>query len=110
MEQADVIVWLDVPWRLAAWRILRRHALASLARTNRHRGIGRLLSFLRSARRYYVGPARSRTAPDDDGAVTAAATAQALAAFEAKVVRCRRPADVNAFLAHWQELPSMKLV
>jgi len=105
MEGADVIVWLDVSWRLAAWRIIRRHVLASLARTNRHRGIGRLLSFLRSARRYYVGPARSPAAPDDDGAVTAAATAQALATFGAKVVRCRRDADVDAFIAGWRRFP-----
>jgi len=106
MERADVIVWLDVSWRLAAWRIIRRHVFASLARTNRHWGIGRLLSFLRSARRYYVGSARSPTGPDDDNAVTAAATAQALATFDAKVVRCRRDADVDAFIAGWRRSPS----
>ena len=108
LERAEVIVWLDVSWRLAAWRILRRHVLASLAGTNRHHGIRRLLSFLRSARHYYVGPARSPKAPDDDGAVTSASTAQALAPFAPKVIRCRHPADVDAFLARWQQPLSIK--
>lgn len=43
---ADAIVWLDLPWRIAAWRVLLRHMRASLAGTNRHRGLRKLLHFL----------------------------------------------------------------
>ena len=98
LNRADVIVWLDLPWRVAARRILARHVRSSLAGTNRHRGLGNLLRFLRAARRYYRGPAVAPEAPDDDGAATRAATARVLAAHGEKVVRCRRPADVDAVL------------
>jgi len=56
LQSADAIVWLDVPWRVAAWRIVVRHVRASLAGTNRHPGFGKLLRFLNGARRYYVDP------------------------------------------------------
>jgi hypothetical protein len=101
LQRADVIVWLDFPWRLAAWRIVLRHVRASLGGTNPHRGLRRLVAFLRSARCYYRDPAVPPTAPDDDGAVTRTATEQSLAAFKSKVVHCRRPADTATFLAHW---------
>ena len=38
LQSADAIVWLDVPWRVAAWRIVVRHVRASLGGTNRHPG------------------------------------------------------------------------
>jgi adenylate kinase family enzyme len=50
LRKADVIVWLDISWRVAAWRIVRRHAMASLSGTNRHRGLRRLWRFLLAAR------------------------------------------------------------
>ncbi len=67
LRAADVILWLDIPWRVAAWRIVPRHVRATLAGTNRHPGVLRLLRFLRVARRYYH---RSETGPvvlDNDG-------------------------------------------
>lgn len=42
VRAADVVVWLDVPWRVAVWRIVRRHAHADLAGRNPHRGYGKL--------------------------------------------------------------------
>jgi hypothetical protein len=96
LRRADLIVWLDLPWRVAARRIIARHVRASLAGSNRHRGMLKLLSFLCSTRRYYAAPAGAPVAPDDDGAITRAATAQALAASANKLVHCRRPADVAA--------------
>jgi hypothetical protein len=36
---ADIIVWLDVAWCRAAWRIVLRHLRASMAGTNRHPGV-----------------------------------------------------------------------
>ncbi|HEX4203552.1 MAG TPA: hypothetical protein VHZ51_05030, partial [Ktedonobacteraceae bacterium] len=34
LYQADYVVWLEVPWPVAAWRILRRHISKSLRGTN----------------------------------------------------------------------------
>lgn len=100
-QNADVILWLDPPWRVAAWRILLRHAKASRRGTNRHPGLRRLLNFLLGSRAYYRGPALVPQSPDDDHAVTRAATEEALAPFDRKVVRCRRKGDIDAFVARW---------
>ncbi|CAA9547367.1 MAG: hypothetical protein AVDCRST_MAG87-587 [uncultured Thermomicrobiales bacterium] len=102
-RNADIILWLDPPWRIAASRIIRRHARASLAGTNRHRGIGRLVRFVIASRAYCHGPAAIPVSRDDDGAVTRAATEHALEPVCAKVVRCRRNEDVEAFLARWSD-------
>lgn len=99
LERADVIVWLDVPWRVAAWRIIRRHALATLAGKNRHRGLRRLWRFLQNARRYDLGPFIQPAAPDDDAAVTRAATVDVLRRQSGKVVQLRTSRDVERWLA-----------
>lgn len=96
LERADVVVWLDLPYRVAAWRIVKRHVVASLRGTNRHPGIRRLLSFLGSSRRYYLGPAVTPAAPDDDASVTRAATEVILRDYAGKVIRCDRAAAVVA--------------
>jgi adenylate kinase family enzyme len=85
---ADVIVWLDVSFRLAAWRIVTRHVRASLAGTNQHPGLRRLLAFLRGTYRYYAEPlSEAPAAADDDGAITRAHTARELGRYATKVVR-----------------------
>ena len=100
LRSADAIIWLDIPWRVAAWRIVLRYVRASLAGTNRHPGLRRLLRFLWSTRRYYVDASTERAvAPDDDGAVTRALTALEMAAHAHKVVHCSNSADVAAFLS-----------
>ncbi len=80
-DRADAIIWLDLPWRLAAWRILLRHARASRAGANPHHGFRPLIKFLLNARRYYRAPANIAAAPDDDRAVTRDATANLLARY-----------------------------
>jgi len=94
LRTADVILWLDLPWRIGARRVVIRHARASIAGTNRHRGIMKLLRFLWATRQYY-GVKPPPTAPDDDRATSRAATAIALAEHPPKVIRCRRPADIR---------------
>jgi hypothetical protein len=90
LQSADVIVWLDIPFRVAAWRIVERHVRADLSGGNRHPGVGRLLAFLRSTYRYYREPSTQLpVAADDDGAVTQADTACELARYRAKVIRKR---------------------
>lgn len=101
---ADVIVWLDLPFRIAARRIVLRHLKAELAGRNRHPGWRNLLRFLNGVRRYHRSetPARPR-ALDDDGAVTRYATAEALTPYVSKVVHCWCPANVASFLASLPE-------
>ena len=90
LRAADTIVWLDLPWRIAAWRVLIRHMRASLAGTNRHRGLLKLWRFLGDVWQYY----HSKD-PADEGVVRIAAH---LEPYMHKVVRCRRPSQVAAFL------------
>ena len=95
-ERADAIIWLDLPWRLAAWRIVMRHIQASRVGANQHQGIRRLGGFLLDARRYYRAPASIAAASDDDRAVTRDATANLLRRYRGKTVHCRSRQDVEA--------------
>lgn len=103
MQAADTIIWLDLPWRIAVWRILSRHIALSLAGTNKHRGIRKLLSFLRWAYPYYTNPRIiPPQTPDDDGATSRAASAQFLAPYAHKLIHCQAPDQVAALLHAWQ--------
>lgn len=97
-ERADVIVWLDVPWRVALWRIVSRHVKASVSGTNKHGGFKKLRFFLQGARGYYHNAGSTPQAIDDDGAVTRLATARELETYVNKVVQCRSRRDVSAFV------------
>ncbi len=90
MESAQAIIWLDLPFRVAAWRILRRHTLASLRGNNPHPGLGQLMRFLTSAgRQYHTRQPVPPSTPDDDFAVTRAATSQVLVRYRHKLIHCR---------------------
>ncbi|GLV60985.1 hypothetical protein KDH_78030 [Dictyobacter sp. S3.2.2.5] len=58
LAQADYIVLLEVPWRTAAYRIVRRHISKSLRGINPYRGIRSLILFLMDSRRYYLNQCR----------------------------------------------------
>ena len=88
-HRADVIIWLDLPWRIAAWRIISRHARASLTGTNKHRGLIKLYRFLGSCREYYKSKADEHTRE---------AAARYLTTYADKLVHCHRPDEVKAFL------------
>jgi adenylate kinase family enzyme len=103
---ADLIVWLDVPWRVAAWRIVVRHVRADLAGTNQHRSYRKLARFVRGSRRYYLAAEPVEpAAPEDDAAITRAATAAALAPCAAKVVRCRSAQELEQVVARVRKQP-----
>lgn len=100
LQTADTIVWLDLPWFLCWRRIVTRHIRADLARTNAYPGFRKMLRFAAGVRPYYLSPTPAvPSAPDDDAANNRAAVAQVLAAYPGKVVQCRRPKEVAAFLA-----------
>ena len=97
-EQADMVIWLDVPWHLAWWRIVSRHVKTSISRTNRHRGWRKLRYFLQNARRYYTGKESRPESIDDDRTVTRDATELELARHRHKLVHCRNTRDVAAIV------------
>src|SRR5205823_9251445 len=80
LRAADRIVWLDIPWRVALWRMLLRHVRAELAGNNRHPGWRRLFRFLWYTRKYYLNRYPCTPVPDDgEGNATRRRTAQRLA-------------------------------
>lgn len=103
LERADLVVWLDVPWWRATWRILSRHARRSWHRDNEWKGIRLLLRFLWSTRRYYRGPGGAVTSEHDDALTDRRMTRTALAPYTPKVRHCRSSRDVVAVLAELRE-------
>lgn len=97
LQNADIIVWLDLHWTLCYQRIVMRHIRADIARTNTHPGFVKMLRFAGGKREYYLNPVPGvPTDPNDDNAMNRAAVAQVLSVYTDKVVQCRRPADVAA--------------
>lgn len=96
LENADVIVWLDLPFRINAYRMVKRHVLADLRGNNPHPGYRNLFDFMTGVgRRHYMRQPLIPKAVDDDFAITRAATQQVVARYADKLVRCRRPRDVR---------------
>jgi adenylate kinase family enzyme len=99
LEVADVIVWLDIPFRVAAWRIFKRHIIASIQRNNPHPGIINLFKFLHGVGTgYYKRPAIQPESRDDDFAITRAATEDLLKKYPDKVAHCRNQGEADKFL------------
>jgi adenylate kinase family enzyme len=97
-EEADLILWLDLPFRINGWRIVKRHVQLSWAGTNPHAGLGKLIRFLAHVMQSQTTrTAIAPKAPDDDAAMTRAATAQVMGHYQGKVTRCTRPAEVAEF-------------
>lgn len=90
-DAADVIIWLDVPWRTARWRIISRHAKASFRRTNPHPGLRKLVRFIKSSKDFYV-PQNAGDGRDQMD--------QWLAAYQSKLYRCEDSRDVTSAVEH----------
>lgn len=92
---ADVIVWLDhISASRSGGRIVRRFASQALAEARRRRGLGRFLrprDYVRRLRELAVSLPETRSFPS-------AELEAALAAHDAKLIRCRSAADVAAAL------------
>jgi cytidylate kinase len=98
LERADLIIVLYAPWRVASYRILSRHFKATIARNNRFPGLRRLYQFWRWSARFYANT--NPPGLNVWGTPTTEATMEAeLAPYEAKVVRCRTRAELEAFIA-----------
>ena len=46
LQAADIIVLLEIPWPIAAWRIVKRHVVKTLNGTNIYGGLKPLIDFL----------------------------------------------------------------
>ncbi|MEM7113491.1 MAG: hypothetical protein AAF614_13725 [Chloroflexota bacterium] len=98
-QAADAIIWLDLPFPLRAWRIVRRHLLASWRGDNPHGGLGNLYRFLVSVgKTHYAKTAPHPAGPDDDFAITRLGMVQTLAPYQAKISHCQTPIDVAQLL------------
>ena len=96
LRQADLVVWLDVPWRIASYRILSRHVKKELRRNNPFPGWPRLLRFWRWSRGYYKNenpPGLRLGVPD-----TRDTAIEILAPYKDKLVVCRTVKDAVALL------------
>lgn len=94
-ERADAILYLSCCWRVAAYRILLRHAKLSVSRTNRFPGFMRLVRFWRWSRRYYAN--RNPHGVNGFGTPeTMAFHEEALQAYSDKLVVCRTKAEIEA--------------
>lgn len=99
LDRADLIVWLDLPLRIARRRIIVRHFWLSLLRSNRHRGLRLLWRFVGGLPGYYTEPPREPRAVDDWDAITRALTVERLEPHMEKVIHLRTPAAVRQFRA-----------
>ena len=96
---ADLVVWLDLPWYVASWRVVLRHARNSLRGTNRHPGFVRLARFLWRYRGYYFSrEPDTPTGPDDDLSGNRLATAIFLETYARKLIRCRSLHEVDKLI------------
>lgn len=99
LDRAELIVWLDLPLRIARRRITIRHFWLSLLRSNRHRGLRLLYRFVRGLPGYYTEAAREPEAVDDWNGITRALTVERLAPHMDKVIHLSTPASVRRFRA-----------
>ena len=97
LQQADLIAWLDLPWRVAARRMVWRHLMADLARANPHPGWRRLWRFFRAERARYTASS-AEDLRSGSAHINWANTRALLAPYAPKARRCRRPREVEALL------------
>ena len=97
LEKAQLIIWLDIHWSLAWWRVSKREARRWVAGEKTHGGLLNHLRFLRRQRAdYLTATPRVPRAPDDDSANSRAGTLAELTRFADKTIRCARTRDVEA--------------
>jgi hypothetical protein len=105
LESADLLIWLDLDWKLCYWRIVLRHVKADLARNNRHPGFRNMLAFAKGVRPSFLQrDPYAPSGPNDDGS-NRAATERILARYGDKTARCRNPRAVRRLLRSLAETP-----
>ena len=94
LERADVVLWLDVPWRVASYRLIARHFRLEFTRQNRFPGWRRFYVFWRWAGRYYAD--RNQPTVDRFGVPnTRSVLASQLVPYRDKLIVCRTSAEIE---------------
>jgi adenylate kinase family enzyme len=94
LERAELVLWLDPPWRVACFRILVRHLKAELKRQNQYPGWRRLGTFWRWSYRYYRD-ANPHSLNPWGVPLTRSLAVEELSQYERKLVVCRSKHDVD---------------
>jgi adenylate kinase family enzyme len=107
LRRADMIIWLDIPWRVAAWRIIVRQIRKGLTNPT-HQPIGhklyRFIGFVYRQSKYYLSSTLAeRDTLNDDSAKNYVTTAEYLASYIDKLVHCCSSPEVEAFLTGIRE-------
>ena len=97
LQRADLIVWMQVPWRVASYRIVTRHIKATVRRNNRFPGWGNLYRFWRWCGRYYANK-NAWGYNDYDTPATEAFLAEELRKYSQKLFVCRGERDIALLL------------
>jgi adenylate kinase family enzyme len=98
LDRAHIVLWLDVPWRVASYRMIARHLRLELTRRNRFPGWRRFYSFWRWAARYYAD--RNEPTLDRIGVPnTRSAVVRELMPYQHKLIVCRTSSEVNEVFA-----------
>jgi adenylate kinase family enzyme len=111
LRRADIIIWLDLPWRVTAWRIIIRQVRKGLTNPT-HYSIGHKLSrfmrfFLRQ-RKYYLSSILVEPNPhNDDSAKNRVTTAHYLVPYNDKLERCYSVSQAETFLANIGKMESL---
>ena len=94
---ADLIVWLDIPVRVALVRKFPHHLKRSLTGGYPHAGMRNQLGHTRLVLRYYLSQdVEAAVSPHDDRLVTRVATVGALKPFARKVVQCQTTGEIDS--------------
>jgi adenylate kinase family enzyme len=95
LRQAEFVLWLDVPWRKASYRIISRHIKATLARNNHFPGLRRLHRFWRWSGRFYSN--QNPSGLNQFGvAETKSEAVRYPAQYEDKVLDCQTQMGIDA--------------
>jgi adenylate kinase family enzyme len=101
-QHADLIICLEVRWRVASYRIFSRHVKANLAGNNRFPGWQRLWQFWRWSARFYSS--RNPQGLNQWGTPNNHRDLEArLRPYAAKVAVCRNLRDVKRVLSEWPD-------
>jgi hypothetical protein len=98
-----MIIWLDIPWRVAAWRIIVRQVRKGLMNPTHHpiwHKLKRFIRFFLKQRKYYLSSSPvERNTFKDNSAKNRITIAQYLESYTNKLVRCCSSSEIETFLA-----------
>jgi adenylate kinase family enzyme len=92
LDRAQMVLWLDVPWRVASYRMIARHVKLEVTRQNRFPGWRRFYSFWRWSAGYYAN--RNEPTLDRFGVPnTRSALIRELMPYQDKLIVCRTTSE-----------------